>query len=75
MLNVMAGKRVSPNIDGLPHGQSGRVPRAPIGALGLQSFGFGFLEQFKKNIGMNVVLKCSMIIKSFECFRNYNINQ
>ena len=31
-------------IDGLPHGQSGRVPRAPepIGALGLQSFCFCF---------------------------------
>ena len=66
------------SIDGLPHGHSGRVPRAPepIGALGLQSCCFlFFLEQFLKNVGLNVVLKCSMIIKSFECFRNYEINR
>ena len=60
---------VSVSIDILPHGQSGqsgRVPRAPkpIGALGLQLLFWFFLEQFLKNIGMNVVLKCSMIIKS-----------
>jgi len=37
-------------IDGLPHGQSGRVPRAPepIGALGLQSFFFFFGTIFKR---------------------------
>lgn len=50
-------------IDGLPHGQSGPVPRAPepIGALGLQSFLFLFL--YKKNKKHYIPRQNSLISK------------